>query len=75
MINDGLGLCVKLCEGKNGYALFMNCKKDGDDVVVDKDNPEPYIVAMQDNYSTTSWCWGHYFATLRDAMDYLYKDE
>lgn len=69
MLNSGYGLCVKLCEGTRDRALFAKCKHVGEDVVVDTDCPAPFVVATEE--TDTSWCWGHYFATLKDAVDYL----
>ena len=71
MLNSGCGLCVKLAEDGNGRALWVKCNKVGDDVIV-RNCPTPYVVATEDN--DTSWSWGHYFVTLKDAMDYLYGD-
>lgn len=71
MINDGCGLCVKLCTARDGRSLFVKCEKVGEDVVV-RDTPTPFVVATED--TETSWTWGHYFANLKDAVEYLYSE-
>ena len=72
MINNGLGLCVELCIGTKDRALWAVCKREGDDVVVKKENPQPYVVATKDGENC--WCWGHYFTNLKDAVKYLYSE-
>lgn len=73
MINDGLGLCVELMQGTRDRALWAVCDRDGDDVKVSAENPTPYVVATKDGEH--SWCWGHYFITLADAVKYLMEED
>ena len=73
MLNNGLGLCVELCSGTKDRALWAVCERIGDDVVVEKENPAPYVVATRTD-SPNCWTWGHYFENLKDAVEYLYSE-
>ncbi len=73
MINDGCGLCVKIAENDKNQALWVKCvPTDNGDVFLRNEDIAPFVVGTKD--TDTSWCWGHYFDTLKDAVDYLYRE-